>query len=163
MVIVEGPNAPFVRPVVTAPAHAQWNGPNQLIVVVEAPSDLDGVVLVHEMFDRGWTAKVGGTPIEVRRANGLFMAVSVSSGRHKIVLTYAPASVRIGRWASGGAFLFWLAFAVVRFGKGEPLPSDRAAPSLLWTAIVFIGLFVLSAAVFQSRWSDAFPIFLGGR
>ena len=50
--------------------------------------------------DEGWSADVDGRPAEVLRANGLFRAVRLSAGEHRVRFRYLPWSARAGAVAS---------------------------------------------------------------
>jgi hypothetical protein len=47
-------------------------------------------IVVNERMAPGWQAAVGGRPVALLRANGLFRAVCVPAGRHTLRLSYAP-------------------------------------------------------------------------
>lgn len=53
----------------------------------------------------GWVATVDGAAAEILRANYAFRAVFVPAGRHEVVFTYRPASVRWGASISAAALL----------------------------------------------------------
>jgi hypothetical protein len=72
--------------------------PDTLTVVSSLPSP--GVLVVLEAFDEGWSADVDGRPAEVLRANGLFRAVRLSAGEHRVRFRYLPWSARAGAAAS---------------------------------------------------------------
>lgn len=58
------------------------------------------VVVLCEMYDEGWTARVNGAAAVVRPANFLFRAVTVPAGRSTVVFEYRPASFVVGAWVS---------------------------------------------------------------
>jgi uncharacterized membrane protein YfhO len=60
-------------------------------------------------YDRGWRARVDGTPALLLRGNFAFQAVPVPAGRHTVELRYLPASVVWGGTVS-------LATGLVLFG-----------------------------------------------
>jgi hypothetical protein len=54
-------------------------------------------VLLSVVQDGGWSARDGrGAQLEVRHANGPFMAVIVPAGEHSVTLTYRPPGFRVG-------------------------------------------------------------------
>ena len=65
--------------------------PNEL--TYEVNSDKGGVVVFSEVYYPGWTATVDGRPAELGRANYILRAINVAPGKHKVVLTFKPATV----------------------------------------------------------------------
>jgi hypothetical protein len=114
-------------------------------------------LLVHEMFDAGWKATVDGIAVPIERANDVFMAIAAEPGSRKVVFTYAPASVRWGRWISGVSLLVWLALGMRRMNRKPDLSLDQPPPNLLFLFAAFIALFTVSGVVLRERWTHAFP------
>jgi hypothetical protein len=74
-------------------------------------------VVLSLVQDGGWSARDGrGAPLEVRRANGPFMAVVLPEGEHVVTLTYRPPGFQVGAAISFAAAvaLAGLAFAASR-------------------------------------------------
>jgi hypothetical protein len=65
-------------------------------VVIDTQTSADGYAVLVESFVPAWRATVDGVPAAVVRANGAFRAVAVPAGRHRIVMTYWPATIPIG-------------------------------------------------------------------
>jgi hypothetical protein len=126
-------------------------------VDVDAPATAPGVVLIHEMYDAGWTATVDDRPTRIERANWLFMAIPAEAGRCRIVLTYAPFSVRLGRWVSGTSAILWLLAGVRRMQRSQPLVAQHSPPSPWFPIGLFVVVFAVSAALLHANWADAFP------
>lgn len=59
-----------------------------------AESKDGGVAVFSEVFYPGWTATVDGEPAEVVRVNYVLRAVRIPSGKHTIVMTYEPDSIK---------------------------------------------------------------------
>lgn len=55
-----------------------------------------GHVVLLEAWDPGWRAEVDGAPAPVLRANGIFRAVSVAAGRHRVTMRYRPRAAAAG-------------------------------------------------------------------
>jgi hypothetical protein len=85
---------------------------------LEARLGTPGVLVILEGYDPGWRATVDGGAEPVLRANGLFRAVRVPEGRHRILFVYRPRSAALGAALS----LLGLAAAGVALG-----PRARAA------------------------------------
>ncbi len=66
--------------------------PNE--VSYECQSDKGGVVVFSEVYYPGWTATVDGEPAELGRVNYILRALNVKPGKHDIVLTFKPQSVK---------------------------------------------------------------------
>ena len=47
-------------------------------------------------FDEGWTAKVDGQEVEVKKLNGAFIGIELTKGNHDIELKYTPPGFKIG-------------------------------------------------------------------
>ena len=56
----------------------------------EAKLNQDGYVFLNEIHYPGWTATVDGEPAEILRANGIFRALWVSAGAHRIEFRFWP-------------------------------------------------------------------------
>ena len=63
---------------------------NRLVAEIEAPAD--GIVVVHEAFFPGWSARVDGAPAEIIPANAAFRGVLVGPGRHRIEMAYSAGA-----------------------------------------------------------------------
>jgi hypothetical protein len=55
-----------------------------------------GTLVIAQSYYPGWSARVDGAPADVLPANFGATGVPVPAGEHRVVLTYAPASVRAG-------------------------------------------------------------------
>jgi hypothetical protein len=124
-----------------APAPA--SGPDEVRVVSRRVDTLEmevrlgapGVLVALEAFDPGWRATVDGTAEPVLRANGLFRAVRLREGRHRVRFTYGPRSAAVGAALSA----LGLAAAGTALGRRarrawrerrERLPGRRAEGSI---------------------------------
>jgi hypothetical protein len=77
----------------------------------------------RETYLRGWSARVDGHPTHVRRFAGLFQAVTVTAGTHRITFAYAPpyAWWGLAAFAAGCAWLLG-----VSYKRGPPRPGGWA-------------------------------------
>jgi hypothetical protein len=71
--------------------------PEQAVISAHAPEPGAWLVLADVDFP-GWLADVDGTPAPIARANGLFRAVWLGPGPHRVVFRYAPRSFARGAW-----------------------------------------------------------------
>ncbi len=67
--------------------------PNELTYNVE--SDKGGVVVFSEIYYPGWTATVDGNEVEMGRVNYVLRAINVAPGKHKVVLSFHPTTVKV--------------------------------------------------------------------
>ena len=63
------------------------------MVDLEVSAQRPGFVVLHDIAYPGWVAYVDGERQEPRRANALFMAASVPTGKHSVRFVYEPLSV----------------------------------------------------------------------
>jgi hypothetical protein len=104
----------FVTDDLRLPARAQ----GQATVRYESPSraeiDADmqtpGLVLVSDLWDEGWRAELDGVACPIHRVDVALRGFEVPAGKHRILCTYEPQSVRTGFRAAGAGcllLLFW--------------------------------------------------------
>jgi len=80
----------------------------------------DGIVVVSDMWDTGWLAELDGAPCPIHRVDVALRGVRVPSGKHTVVMTYAPRSVRLGfqiAGAGGLVLVAWMARLLVTRGR----------------------------------------------
>ena len=78
-------------------------GPESMAVDVDLPAD--GIVVVQDSYFPGWRARLDGRAVAIVRANGVGRAVGVRAGRHRLEMSYEPASFRLGALTSMGALI----------------------------------------------------------
>lgn len=66
--------------------------PNQLTYTVN--SGKGGVVVFSEIYYPGWTATIDGQEAELGRVNYVLRALQVKPGKHEVVLSFFPKSVK---------------------------------------------------------------------
>ena len=66
--------------------------PNEL--TYEVQSEKGGIVVFSEVYYPGWTATVDGQDVPVGRVNYILRAINVKPGKHNVVLTFKPVSVK---------------------------------------------------------------------
>ena len=89
--------------------------PERVVVRVDAPSD--GVTVLADTYDPGWSATLDGRRVPILRANGIFRAVATPAGTHEIVFAYRPWSVYAGIAVSLATLLAALALGARALAK----------------------------------------------
>jgi hypothetical protein len=88
-------------------------------VEIEAEARRPGLLVLTDTFFPGWRASVDGSQVEVLRANGLFRAVPLPPGRHRVVFDYAPASLRRGAVLSLASLALLVAVPLIARRRGH--------------------------------------------
>jgi len=70
------------------------------LLVVDADTSAEGMLVLSNIHYPGWQAKLDGQPVEIYRVNGIFQGVYVPSGQHQLVLSFEPVSFKWGIWIS---------------------------------------------------------------
>lgn len=76
-------------------------------------ADQEGVAVLNEQYDRGWSATVDGSPAPVLRANLFMRALRLSPGEHEIVMSYRSPGLLGGAWISLISLAGLLALVIV--------------------------------------------------
>jgi hypothetical protein len=90
-------------------------------VAVSASTAANGWLILSDTFYPGWKAHLDGRETPILRADANLRAVALPAGRHKVVFSYEPASVRWGIVLSVGGGLI----AVLLLGIGSILERRR--------------------------------------
>jgi hypothetical protein len=88
-------------------------------VAADMTSDSAGLLVLADLHYPGWSAEVDGRPAEMLRADGLFRAVALPAGSHRVVFRYRPVSVLAGAALSALAAVGILAL----LGGRSPEPA----------------------------------------
>lgn len=90
-------------------------------VAVEVTTGSPGLLVLSDLHYPGWTALADGRPVDLLVADGVFRAVSLPAGSHRIVFRYRPAVFYAGAALTAAGVLALLLLA----WRGEPLPIGR--------------------------------------
>jgi hypothetical protein len=119
------PVAPFAR--------ILQNGGDHVIIEAGVGPD-DGYLLFLDSYSADWRVSVDGRASTMARADGLFRAVRLPRGRHRLEFTYRPRTLVWGAAVSfiAALFLIGLAGASDRFShrREEPLPHRSRSESI---------------------------------
>lgn len=91
-------------------------------VRLEVSLDGDGLLVLTDQFFPGWEVEVDGVPGEVVVANGTFRGVPLGAGRHGVVFTYRPWTVRAGTWLSVAGLVVLVSFAAIGLVRRPSFP-----------------------------------------
>ena len=105
------PIARVNRPGVTVAARIVVREPDR--VVIDTPAGPAGRLVLADPPYPGWSVTVDGHSAPSRVQNGLFRAVDLTAGKHRVVWRFAPKSVKRGLSLSLGTLLAALGYVVV--------------------------------------------------
>lgn len=108
------------------PARIVSDEAERVEVASEAPAA--GLLVLSDTYYPGWHASIDGEPAPILRANGLFRAVAVRAGEHRVVFEYMPKSLRIGAGISGMALLLtiWVSLRQRRAASRAAMPGSTS-------------------------------------
>jgi hypothetical protein len=93
-----------------APSRARLTSYRNTSVEIEVESTCGGFVVLNDIWHPWWSATLDGEPVDILRANVLFRAVQVPSGRHKLRFEFhaiagaiAEATERLGETLLGAS------------------------------------------------------------
>ncbi len=78
-----------------ATATITWS-PSHRTASITASSNQSGWLALSYAYDAGWSATANGSPVEIYRANGPFMAIAIPAGDTTIQMTYLPKGFALG-------------------------------------------------------------------
>jgi hypothetical protein len=104
----EGTPAAPVTPFATLVADT----PNAITIDAGAGAG-GGHLVVLDSFHEDWRVTVDDRPAALLRANGLFRAVRLAPGRHRVRFDYRPRDLRIGAGVSAAALLVMIGCALL--------------------------------------------------
>lgn len=85
---------PVATPGVTGTVRVASEGANRLMLEVD--SSASAYLVVAVTADPGWRAMLDGRPIPIATADGIYQAVWVPAGRHRVEFRYRPAYLTAG-------------------------------------------------------------------
>lgn len=129
-VVLEGPgesSPPGERDLAPlAPCEARSTRPEQVEIACASP--LGGFAVLLDEASPGWSAEVDGAPAPIERADGLFRAVAIGPGVHRVAFTYRTPGLRTGLAISAGAWLAWLAVVLLGRPRNGAIPTGGSKP-----------------------------------
>ncbi len=95
--------------------------PNGLEIQVQ--SDIAGLLVVSETYDRGWRARVNGQEAPVYKVDYALRGLRVPAGRSTVVMTYAPRTLNLGIALSLSAVVLTVVLIVLK-RKNQPMMNS---------------------------------------
>jgi len=83
-------------------------------------SDPSILILAQTAYP-GWQATIDGKLTNIVSSNGLFSAIALDAGNHKVIFQYKPRSWQVGVWTSITMLILWL--ITFRFTQTTVYPS----------------------------------------
>lgn len=111
-------NADSVGPV-TRPEMLSITGYAPERISVTAELSAPAVLMFSEMYYPGWRATVDGVARDVLPVNTALRGVHVEAGRHDVVLTYEPDSLKQGMVVSAGALVVLAVLLVLAWRRSR--------------------------------------------
>jgi hypothetical protein len=99
-------------------------------VEMEVKATGDGFLVLSDTYYPGWKAYVDGKEQKILLANYNYRALEIQAGEHRVVFSYQPFSIKLGRIISGATlggillFLILRLFGFVREYYCKPLKKD---------------------------------------
>jgi hypothetical protein len=88
-------------------------------VVVDVVATGPALLVLGELYDPGWQARVDGQPVPVVRTDHIFRGVRVESGAHQVEFRYVAPGLRFGLALSIAAAVAILGLFVVSLGRAR--------------------------------------------
>ncbi len=92
-----------------------------------------GRLLISDLYYPGWRARVDDKEERIERADYCLRSVPLGPGPHQILLTYVPASFRLGLWTMVGTLMAMAGMALGIRASGlvaQKLKAPQGRPSL---------------------------------
>ena len=95
-------------------------------VVIDTPRSARGRLVLADPAYPGWKVTVDGHSAPSLVSRGIFRAVDLPAGAHRVVWTFDPPRLRIGAFVSVGALLALLAVAALPWLRRRRRPGESA-------------------------------------
>jgi hypothetical protein len=97
-------------------------------VTVSVRMETPGLVVLADLWDKGWKAYVNGQPVQILRVNHAVRGVVVPAGTNTLEFRYEPASFMLGLCLSGVAAVILLGWSgIISFRRGDTTDTPRPA------------------------------------
>jgi hypothetical protein len=115
--LLEAPPPPLQQPNADAAESARVIVQQPDSVILEVSATADGLLLLSQIWDPGWSASIDGQSVPIYQANSIFSAIPIGAGDHTIELRYSPPLLWPGlaiTLGSAAALVFGFAYLVQR-------------------------------------------------
>lgn len=111
LLVTAGPDVPGGRASSRPPVAAQVSRIGGSYARVDVDAAEDGVLLLTDRYDAGWSVTVDGKPARPLQCDYMLRGVAVPKGRHTVIWTFRPflLSALLSGSVFGGVLLWWLA------------------------------------------------------
>ena len=85
--------------------------PSNAHVVLDVQTDTPGLLVLNDIFEAGWTARVDGAPREILATNLISRGIWLEAGESKVEMRYSPPGLVAGFGVAGialTALLLWV-------------------------------------------------------
>jgi hypothetical protein len=124
------PNGTAASPDASVVAGARIVRDRANLVEIEASVPDESVLVLFDTYYPGWNVEVDGAPAELLRADGLFRAVRLAPGAHRVRFSFAPRSLVTGAVVSACMAAGLIALTLVdrrrRAGSGSRESSSAS-------------------------------------
>jgi hypothetical protein len=103
------------------PCQVRSDRPEQVELLCGSPAG--GYAVLLDEPAPGWTATVDGQPARIERADGLFRAVAIGPGWHRVAFSYSTPGLLLGAVVSLASLAAWLAAVLVLRRRRSPRPD----------------------------------------
>ena len=80
-------------------------------ISIDTNSSEPSILILAQTAYPGWQATIDGKPTNIFSTNGLFSAIELEPGNHRVIFQYRPLSWQLGLWISITTLILWgLAF-----------------------------------------------------
>jgi hypothetical protein len=133
VVLLEG-QAPAASPPArspTAPPTVRFVADEAEHVALTTSFLAPGYLVLADAWATGWEARVDGTLVPIQRADGMFRAVALGAGRHRVTFDYRPGAFYGSAAVSLSALLSMAALGVIDLWRNRRrMPRSPAGPAM---------------------------------
>ena len=123
-VLETGRSLPGTWGTATGSLTALDRGPSKISFAAKLPAE--GVLVVFNAWEAGWHATVDGEAAPVVRADGAFQGIRLSTGEHRVILTYRPRGLAEG-FGLGLTGVLATVLAALRLRPGSEFAGGAAS------------------------------------